>query len=290
MRKLEPSPYYPPRARWYGALFRLAAMMRRITWLDRLYLPAEVSLPKFIAALFIPGLAFRFRRERIAGSAILASYLLLALVFVIWLGYPVANLAFGAMLSLHVTSVIYLCNPWLANARLGYRLLMSVAILTVIGGLLYAPLRARVQERWLMPLRIGDNVVVVQTFSSPQSVRRGDWIAYTIEGERGNGLVVRSGLVLQPVLAVAGDRVRFTAKACEVNDVKFPRLGHMPTTGELTVPEKHWFIWPNLAINLHGNAAATMADATLLRLADVEQSQFVGKPFERWFGRRQILQ
>ena len=70
----------------------------------------------------------------------------------------------------------------------------------------------------------------------------------------------------------------------------FPRQAHMPSRGELVVPEKHWFLWPNLAINLHGNISEATADATLLRLALVGEEQFVGKPFERWLWRRQVMQ
>ena len=289
MRKLELLPYYPPRARWYSPLLRIADTFRRITWLDRIHPPASVSSSSFLAALFIPGLAFWVRRERIIGVAILVAYALLGWVFVIWLGFPVANIAFGLMLSLHATSIMFLCSPWLANSTLIFRLLMGAVVLVAVGGLLYAPLRAQVQGRWLMPLRENGQVVIVQTFSHAKSVKRGDWIAYRIEAESGNGLRVQSGLVLRPVTGVAGDYIRFTATSCEVNGVLFPRLPNMPATGEAVVPENHWFIWPDLAINGNGNEAAAVAEAAMLRLATVDQSMYIGKPLQRWFWRRQNL-
>jgi hypothetical protein len=62
----------------------------------------------------------------------------------------------------------------------------------------------------------------------------------------------------------------------------------MPIRGESVVPENHWFIWPELAI-VQGNVAAAPAEAAFLRMSDVDQTQFVGKPFRRWFWRRQLL-
>jgi len=54
------------------------------------------------------------------------------------------------------------------------------------------------------------------------------------------------------------------------------------------MPEKRWFIWPDWAIS--GNPQQTDAIARLMRdSALVAESQFVGKPFGRWFWRRQTL-
>jgi hypothetical protein len=290
MRKLELSPYYPPRARWYSPLLRIADVFRRITWLDRIHLPGRISADAFVAALLLPGLAFRLRRERLIAGAVMGGHALLALVFVIWLGHPVANIAFGLMLSLHATSILFLISPWLENCRLLHRLLAGLVVLVTLGGLLYYPALNFVEARWLRPLSVGGHVVVVQSFSPPRSVRRGDWIAYRVEGDGGEGWWLEAGMVLRPVLAVAGDRVRFTPTACLVNGVPQPRQAHMPTSGELVVPENSWFLWPDLDMRLYGNAAPTTADAVFLRMAGVSQSQYVGKPFHRWFWRRQQLQ
>jgi hypothetical protein len=63
----------------------------------------------------------------------------------------------------------------------------------------------------------------------------------------------------------------------------------MPQTGELTVPENHWFIWPNLDISGHGDVGETRVSSALLGLADVAETNFYGKPLPRWFGRKQIF-
>jgi hypothetical protein len=64
----------------------------------------------------------------------------------------------------------------------------------------------------------------------------------------------------------------------------------MPVSGNTVVPENNWFIWPDLAITGgHGNVPESTISQTMLQMANVPQSQFVGKPFKRWFGRRQVL-
>jgi hypothetical protein len=63
----------------------------------------------------------------------------------------------------------------------------------------------------------------------------------------------------------------------------------MPQGGELVVPENHWFVWPELAINVHGNVGEGPISATMLQLAIISESEFIGKPFKRWFWRRQLF-
>src|SRR5262245_28830377 len=96
------SSYYPPRARWYSPVFNFAHAMRRRLWLDRLPLPAGITLRAFILGLLAPGLAFCVRGEKLIGRVALAVSGVLAVTFVAFLGYPLANLAFGLLLSVHV--------------------------------------------------------------------------------------------------------------------------------------------------------------------------------------------
>jgi hypothetical protein len=89
---------------------------------------------------------------------------------------------------------------------------------------------------------------------------------------------------------MAGDSVAFLTNSFAVNGVERPLLPHMPTSGNLTVPEKNWFIWPELGISGHGNTSEAVISSTMLQLATVPEDQFTGKPFKRWFWRKQILQ
>jgi hypothetical protein len=266
---------------------------RRLIWIDRIHLPAGISLRAFLLSLLIPGYAFVVRRERLIGRIIMASYAVLALTFVVCLGFPLANLGFGLMLSLHVSSIIFLLNPWLVETRLPFRLPFRIAsgfaVLLVVGAALYTPLRNQLETKWLLPLRVNESVVIVQTFTPVRAIKRGDWMAYSLAAKRSAGLYAQEGLGLRPVLAVAGDRVHFRAETFEVNGIAAARLPHMPTAGELVVPEKSWFLWPEPAISNRGNAAESAISAAMLQWATVSETQFIGKPFNRWFGRRQKL-
>jgi len=63
----------------------------------------------------------------------------------------------------------------------------------------------------------------------------------------------------------------------------------MPDSGEFIVPEKHWFIWPDLDISGHGNVRPESIKNAILELASVDETQYYGKPFQRWFGRKQMI-
>lgn len=290
------SPYYPPRSRWYSPVFKLGAAIRRVSGLESVHLPDRVSPLMFVAGLLVPGYSFLVHKEQLIGKVVLLGYGVLFFVFLVWLGYPVANFAFGLMLSAHVTSILFLLTPWLADAQLRVRIVCSLAVLFVVGAGLYAPLREVLQESCFLPLRVQNRVVVMQAFSSPHSVRRGDWIAYSLEShsvgdahDEGGAVVTRAGIGCAAVLAVAGDRIHFTPQSCQINGVAQKRLPHMPVSGEIVVPEKNWFLWPELSISGHGNFTEATIAGAMLELAIVAEHQFLGKPFKRWFWRRQLL-
>lgn len=250
---------------------------------------------ELVAGFLVPGLAVHFRGPRLWGCAALAGSAALLLAYLVWLGYPAANLAFGFLISLHVSGFVYYCNPLMAREPLRSRLAFTLLVMIALTLLLYWPLRGVIQQHLLVPLRMNGTVIVVQRFLPAPVVRRGDWIAYTLasiaQGEAENGGAIRfhGGTGLGPVLAVAGDRLSFSNHQFAVNGVWQTDLPHMPPSGELVVPEKHWFIWPNLAISGHGNVREESISATLLRLADVSPEQYLGRPLRRWVWRKQIL-
>jgi hypothetical protein len=282
------SSYYPPRARWYSRFLLRAGGVRRQLALDRIRLPAGVPFSQVVASFLVPGLGFYLRGLRLWGKAAMGFCALLALVFFVGLGSILGNLAFGLLLSIHVTSLIYVLEPWLAGERFRTRLLFSVAVLFLLACLVYLPARSLIQEEWLMPLQVRGRVVVVHRLAHPGTLARGAWIAYTIDGSGENAVYLLSGFGLGPVLALPGDRVRFTKSAFDVNGVPQPRVAGMPEVGEWVVPEKHWFVWPEVAMSGHGNVPAEGIAATLQRVGTITEAQFVGKPFKRWFGRRQV--
>jgi hypothetical protein len=100
---------------------------------------------------------------------------------------------------------------------------------------------------------------------------------------------VRNGLSLERVLALAGDRVIFSTNSFFVNDILHTNLPHMPVSGVFIVPEKHWFIWPDLGISGYGDVGEARINVAMLGLSDVAETSFFGKPMTRWFWRKQIL-
>jgi hypothetical protein len=282
------SSYYPPRAHWYSRLLLMAGGVRRHLALDRLRMPSGVPFSRVVASLLVPGLGFYLRGLRLWGKAAMGFCALLALIFIVGLGSAAGNVAFGLLLSTHVTSVIFVLEPWLAGEKFRTRLLFSAGLLFVLACLVYLPARNLIQDEWLMPLRVNGRVVIVQRLVHPGALPRGAWIAYAIDGSRGQGVAVQDGFGLGPVLALPGDQVCFTKSALEVNGLPQPRLSHMPQVGEWVVPQKHWFVWPEVAISGHGDTPADAISTTLLQMGTISEDQFVGRPFKRWFGRRQL--
>jgi hypothetical protein len=242
---------------------------------------------QFLIGLVLPGFAFR-RAGRRWSLLAAGAYGLAAAICVVWLGHNVATLAFGLMISLHAWSILYLLSQ-MVEGRLRVRI--GLAFLTLLGvtQLIYLPIQNWTQQHWVMPLRVRGQVVIIQTFPPAPAVQRGEWVAYRIERHGGHGAYVREGLGLDQVLAVAGDRVRFTAEHFKVNGKAYPRASHMPTEGEWQVPADHWFIWPQLDQQGHGEQAELAVAALLREQALVSFARYVGKPCQRWFWRRQKL-
>lgn len=291
----EASPYYPPRARWYSGFFSFGSAIRRRLALDRIHLPREMAFIGLVAGFLVPGLAVYIRGPRLWGKAALAGCGLLLLLFIVWFGHPAGNFALGLLLSIHVSGFVYYCSPLLLEASLRSRLLFTLLTMMALGLLIYLPVRNAVLQRWLVPLRVRGNVVIMHRLSAPYDIKRGDWVMFSQQGSetgdahRGGGAIwVRAGYGWGPVLAVAGDRVEFFTNVFRVNGEARPLLPHMPGSGTLTVPEKHWFIWPDFDIYEHGNIGEANISAAMLQIATVSQTQFIGKPFNRWLWRRQM--
>jgi hypothetical protein len=94
---------------------------------------------------------------------------------------------------------------------------------------------------------------------------------------------------MAPVLAVSGDHVEFTPGTFSVNGVAQPRQAHMPTSGDLTVPQNCLFAWADLDMNGYGYIPEGNITSVAMEVATVYQGQFIGKAFKHWFWRRQTL-
>jgi hypothetical protein len=253
-----------------------------------------MALIGLVAGFLVPGLAVYIRGPRRWGKAALAGCGLLLLLFIVWFGYPAGNLAFGLLLSIHITGFVYYCSPLLSEASFQSRLLFTLLTMMALSLLIYLPIRNVVLQHWLVPLRLNGHVFVAQRQFPAAAIQRGDWIAYKLGGGSsgwqtggGHGTVyVRSGMGFGPVLAMAGDRVTFSTNVFTVNGIRHPLLPHMPRAGEVAVPEKNWFVWPGYSIS--GEGDENRITSQMLQLALVPENDFVGKPFQRWLWRRQI--
>jgi hypothetical protein len=86
---------------------------------------------------------------------------------------------------------------------------------------------------------------------------------------------------------VAGDNVEFSTKGFFVNGVLRPSLPNMPSSGSFVVAQNQWFIWPSYSVSGHGYESRV--SSIMLKLANVSEDQYAGKPFKRWFWRKQNL-
>jgi hypothetical protein len=285
-----PKVYYPPRARWYSPLFYFGSWLRRRLLLDRIKLSSGINGCRVLLGLLAPGYAFAAYGQRTIARAVCGSYLLAAAVFVVSLGYFLSSVALAAMISLHMSGVLYLMGRQSLTLDLRWRVVSSMLAFSLVFLGVYYPLQRQFEKRLAMPLKVRNQVVIVSPRQAAGSVKRGDWVAYRINEAAGDHVYVANGFGLGQVQAVAGDRVVFTSRSWQVNDEVFPRRTYMPVHETWVVPEKHWFIWPDAAISMAGDQRQNEAVSRLMReIAMVSEPQYAGKPLRRWFWRRQTL-
>jgi hypothetical protein len=282
------SSYYPPRARWYSPLLTGGERLRKRLALDRLHWPNGLSPAAVVVSMVVPGAGFYFRAPRFWGRLALGLSVLLILVIVGGFGYPVAALGFGLLLSLHACGLVFVLDPLLVDAIFRTRLLFGGGILIALLCLVYLPGRDFIQRHLFLPLQVNGRVVVVKVMRLSTAWRRGERVAYSFGSHSEHQLVIHGGVSLGPVLAAPGDHVQFSASDFEVNGFSQPRLALMPSAGAFVVPEKHWLVWPEVAISGHGQVPTSDVAEALLNLCTISEDQFVGKPVRRWLWRKQF--
>jgi hypothetical protein len=217
-----------------------------------------------------------------------AGYFALLLLFFISFGHLAANLAFGLMISAHAVCLGMLLQRWLQPEGLRSRVAFSVLSLLIVCAFVYLPLREGMLARFL-PLDTGHGVVLVRREAAPRVVERGQMIVFEMtDANLGAEIIVLAGYGIERVLAVAGDRIEFTREGFRVNGELHPSLPEMPTKGETVVPENHFFIWPRFAITRR-ILPAEVVSGGILRTSMIARDQIIGRPCQRWFGRRQPL-
>jgi len=279
------NPYYPPRANWISRWRRPWLALRREIDLNKIRTFTGLSLKQIFAGLVLPGYGPYACGRRLTGRCVASVWLICVFVFLVELGRTPSHIACGIAISLHVTSILYLLRQTTDSLELPKRLLVSLLVVFCVTQLVYSPARRQLERHFAWPVQKAGTTIIINPTAAPGPVNRGDWIAYRTV-RHGSAVRVAAGLNLEPVLAVAGDRVVFHADRIEVNGISHPRQAMMPAQGELVVPAGCWFIWPNFTVtnNYHANIASE-----LLACAVVSSEDFVGKPYQRWFWRRQKL-
>jgi hypothetical protein len=209
-------------------------------------------------------------------------------VFILWRGYTISNLALMTMMSIHAGGIIRVES----SATFAKRCLWSLGVFFVLASLLYTPLINQMERRWFVALSVGKRVLYVQTGLKPDGVRRGEWIAYQLDDlgmhRYAGNIVVNGGCTLGRVLGVGGDELKFTPKKVLVAGQEFAAQAYMPTTGTVNVEAGNWFIWPGMSVFNHGVGDGAVAD-TMMRLAKVPETSYLGTPYQRWLWRTQTL-
>jgi hypothetical protein len=288
------SSYYPPRARWWTRLyFGVGATISRLLYLNRIRLPGGLSGRTVLVSLLVPGFSFFASGRRLLGWCFLGAYLTSGLTFLATMGFFAGSIAYGLMISIHATSIVELERHWLRGSDFGMKVMVALCTLVAVWALIYRPMTESMERYWLIPLRIGERVIVVHRGFPSMGLQRGDRVAFRITGGSNQGLengriYLDIGFGVDPVLALPGDHVRFSSTALLVNGKPLPLAPHMPREGEFVLPQKVWFIWPNLGISRRGGIAEAEISAVIQRTAMVSQDQIIGRPFKYWFGRRQL--
>lgn len=293
------SAYYPPRAGWRASLSRPArAGVRKLEAFAR-RLPAPTAVAWDALCIVVPGLSFYLAGWRRVGQGIFVGWVVALLVYIVCLGLPVASWAFMLLITAHTASISQRFQTWLTQQRLLTQLALGLILFGAISFLVYVPARNWFEAHLATPLPTGKRVLVMNPRIRPTSIQRGDWLAYRIEGgyragihQPGGGYVpgvnVRGGFGFGPVLAVPGDRVKFGEKYFRVNDSFRVRLANMPQSGELVVSPNQWLVWPEVGVSMYG-VGREVAEQAMLNIALARKDNLTGKPYQRWFFRKQTI-
>ena len=290
------SPFYPPRAPWWSRLLLPWFRLQRLLHLEKIHSPAGFNAGETLLALLVPGFSFIVLGRRVLGLTVLGIYCVSLPVYFIRLGFTEGNFAYGLLLAAHATSVFYLLSHWLGEMELLNKLGLAFGSLLAVWLVLYFPAVSWFEHHIAVPLLVRGQVVVMRPRLVPAEVRRGDRIMFQLDEKQigqahgGEGAVwVRAGVGWGPVLALPGDQISFSTNLFSVNGAWQTNLAHMPASAELQVPTNRWFVWPEFAINSHGNVSEANISGLIMQLATVSPTQMTGRPYPAWLGREQKI-
>ncbi len=288
----EPSPFMPPRKRWYSGILSLGYFLRGKWHRDRartafLQSPRAFFETDLYLSAILPTYGF-FRGGRLLlGYCVLVAYLGAATFLFVRLGYSEASYALYGLLLLHVSGFSFVLHH--ASERPPLKRLLWLTILAYAFAIacIYVPLGRVVRAFVAIPLNVEGKVVIVNPRVRAQDLRHGDSVAFSIEPIRRDNFRVESGNELTQLLAVGDDQVRFGYDHFFVNETRVfgKKADAMPKAGDLAVPENHLFVWPTVANSL----AQRQGGEIIPELVFVPTNRVLGTPYRSWFGRKQEL-
>jgi hypothetical protein len=257
--------------------------------LGRLRTAQLLEFRRVLLAVLLPGFGFYAAGRPQLGKWALRAIAFLLLIHILFLGYAVANVAFGLLVSIHICGFLFLLQPQFSNLSPGRRLLNSLLAVVVFWVGIYLPMQRWVQRYVLFPVRTGDKVLVLHAGVNPATIKRGALVAFQTEDRLFfQGMLMHRGLFLGPVIALPGDKVDMLPDKLVINAVPRARLPRMPSNRSITLNQNCWLIWPEVTIS-RGNATSAEALTDFIwSVATVYPDQMRGTPFARWFWRKQI--
>ena len=269
----------------------MAYAARRSLHLEHLSLPRfaiSISTRQVLLCLLVPGFSFYHAGWPRIAAAFAGAWVVAGLVFLLWLGHTAASIAFGLMMSVHVSSVLHFLNRVAPSSSVWRRLALSLLVLFVMGQLIYRTGLDWFQNHLFMPLDVNGKIYVINPRVRPAALHAGDWLAFHLDSTVGHGGVrIREGYVLDRVLAGPGDVVEFSRESVLINGTAHTPLPFMPSRGARTMAEKTWLVWPSLRTVQRNNVSQDDIASTVLQMAQVHHEQMIGKPYRRWFWRDQ---
>lgn len=287
------SSYYPPRRNaWRRWVVNPTRAAWREWWRRGVSVHADWSLGSSLGALLLPGYALVGLRRPWLQRFWWLAYGICWGGALVGLGFLVGEVAVGLLVALHASALVGWLGRHGVNLRGWHGVMVAGLALTMVTLTVYLPLGGEVIRRMWLPLASPEGVIVINCAASSGRLGRGDFVAYRSPADGDYvyhaGVYIAAGPSCGRVLAVAGDRVEFGSTFFWINGEAQPRLPDMPTEGHLRVPAGSWFVWPRL-VRTNGRANADLLAAALLKVAVVHESRYLGRPFVRWFGRRQPL-
>lgn len=279
------SSYYPPRANWLSKFYYIWTKIRTDLGLDRISLPA-LDLYPLVLSVLLPGFGFICAGKKAIGRVVLCVYFSFVIIFVVFAGKPLSNLAFAWLIFLHTSGIIYAQLTAMHHYSIMRRAFFGV-IVAIFGILFYYLIGANLIYKYLFkPFIRNDMVLVVSKLSRLSDVKRGDFVAYRIYSSSYNGAAIYGRFSVDRVIAIGGDHIKFTPAAVLVNGEVIQRFDYFPTSGEIVLPEKCLFVVPSWRISIH-NLNINIVREFIFDNCIVDEGKFIGKAPRRWLGLRQ---